>query len=172
MNAVVKASELEFNQDLPYYLYMDITQPFIRQDLTNERLGVLAYDIVLSGDDIEVVAERNEIDSAELRYLINNNTHMASTIAQLKQMVKMPDDDAGFGVRLRSHAEAALPEMNKLMSDDSVTPELKVGIFKAYLSFITNRDKIEVNANGGSAVQVNFVMSSNVRGMKEITAQD
>ena len=163
---------LEFNHNLPYYLYMDITQPLIKQDLTNERLGVLAYDLVLSGDDITTVAERNDIDEKELSNLVQNNTHMTTTIAQLRQMVKAPDDDAGFNVRLRSHAEAALPEMSKMMADVTVTPELKVGIFKAYLAFITNRDKIEITANGNSAVQVNFVMSSNVRGMKEITAQD
>ena len=153
-----------------YYVFMDmdISTPTLKADMTKELIGVIAYDIALSGDTKEVVAERNGITIADIAQLEANNTLYNSTVSQLKLMAGQPDDDAGFGMRLRSFAETALPEMGKLMADSTVTPELKVGIFKAYLSYITSRDKIEISNNGGGAVQVNFVMSPQVRGMKEI----
>ena len=149
---------------------MEMNPPVVRADLTTDKLGLIAYDVVLSGDTVDVVAERNDLTSVELQDLFDNNQHFISTVNQIKTMSTSSGDDAGFGTRLRSFAENALPVMNRLMADDSVTPELKVGIFKAYLQFIQNRDKVEITANGGGAVQVNFIVSEQVRGMKEVAS--
>jgi len=143
----------------------EIKPPEMRT-LNDNTLALLAYDSVLSSDTLATVCERYELTTGEYDDLLANNSYFRSIREKVHAEAKSVDDDAGFSLRIRKYAEDALPIMEDIMKRDDVSPELKAGVFKSYLSYISSEHKITANGkNGGVGTVVQFVLDDRIRGI-------